>query len=110
MIAMHMSLAISAFLFWIAIIGNAREHTFRSVFALLITGKLYCLYGVLLIFASRELFHAMDHGDHMIGQSDQQLAGLIMVSACPLTYVAAAVAIVAIWLKDIDRPTGARAS
>ena len=110
MIAMHMSLAISAVLFWIAVIGNAREHAFRSVFALLITGKLYCLYGVLLIFASRELFHAMDHGHHAISQSDQQLAGLIMVSACPLTYVAAAVAIIAIWLKDIDRPTRARAS
>jgi putative membrane protein len=52
---------------------------------------------VLLIFAPRLLYKLpmQAHAGHaawpLTGMEDQQLAGLIMVSACPLSYVLAGV-------------------
>lgn len=100
--AMHVSLLVAAVLFWRSIVNASRARPFWSVAALLVTGKLYCLYGVLLVFASRQLFADAGHHHHAITSSDQQLAGLIMISACPLTYIAAAVAIVVRWMQTID--------
>lgn len=101
-VAMHSTLFVSALGFWIGVLLFSRTRPFGSIVSLLVTGKIYCLYGVLLIFASRDLFGPTAHSHHAITQSDQQLAGLIMVSACPLTYVAAAVAIVVRWIKALD--------
>ncbi len=106
MAAMHISLALAAAGFWAAIIDMPAAGRWRSIFALLITGKLFCLLGVLLVFAPRALYGAMPlHGDGAAMLSplaDQQLAGLIMVVACPLTYVAAGIWIVARWFLTLE--------
>lgn len=100
-IFMHASLFAVALMFWRMVIGLSKTRPLAAVSALLITGKLYCLYGVLLIFASRGLFDQAGH-QHLDSQADQQLAGLIMVSACPLTYIAAAVVIVTRWINALE--------
>lgn len=98
--------------FWWAVFAQPREQSWRSLFALLITGKLFCLLGVLLVFAPRPLFQAlaMAHvgaGHASVGAlEDQQLAGLLMLSACPLSYVLAGIVIAARWLRALaDRET-----
>lgn len=48
-------LAASAVWFWHAIIGAARSGGWQALGALLLTGKLACLLGALLIFAPRDL-------------------------------------------------------
>jgi putative membrane protein len=106
MAAMHASLFVAALTFWRSIIASARLYPVRAVLALLITGKLYCLYAILLIFADRALFAHAGHAHHVITLPDQQLAGLIMVSACPLTYVAAAIAVAARWIYSLERSVG----
>lgn len=67
--------------------------------ALLLTGKLACLLGALLIFAPRELYRL--HG--LPSLEDQQLAGLLMITACPLSYVVAGVAMAAQAIGDLER-------
>ncbi|UYQ71654.1 cytochrome c oxidase assembly protein [Pelagibacterium flavum] len=104
--AMHLTLAFAAAGFWAAIIDMPATGRWRSIFALLITGKLFCLLGVLLVFAPRSLYGAMGaHGDGAAMLSplaDQQLAGLIMVAACPLTYVLAGIWIAARWFLALE--------
>ncbi len=102
----YASLFLSAFLFWLAVLSQANAARWRAIAALLLTGKLYCLLGALLTFAPRPLFSlhtpAPLHGG--AGESalaDQQLAGLMMLSACPATYVLAGVVIAAFWLNEL---------
>jgi len=106
MAAMHISLALAAAGFWAAIIDMPATGRWRSIFALLVTGKLFCLLGVLLVFAPRTLYGDMPaHGDGAAMLSplaDQQLAGLIMVVACPLTYVLAGIWIAARWFLALE--------
>jgi putative membrane protein len=113
MFAMHASLFLAALAFWIAVIGVQGASRWRPILALLITGKLFCLQGALLIFAPRALFtlsHAV-HAGHaagtMGGIADQQLAGLLMIVACPLTYVMAGVVVATRWIFDIERQENA---
>ena len=62
--------------------------------ALLLTGKLVCLLAALLVFAPRALYGAShQHAALMQPLDDQQLAGLLMIAACPLSYLVAAVVI-----------------
>jgi putative membrane protein len=67
--------------------------------ALIVSGKFACLLGVLLIFAPRPLFepHAAHVGQatHTALMADQHLAGLLMIAACPLSYVLTAVILAA---------------
>jgi putative membrane protein len=93
--------------FWIAIFLQAPRRFWRAIFALLVTGKLFCLLGALLVFAPRPLYAA--HGVHTIsavidvtGVEDQQLAGLLMLVACPLSYVVAGIAITARAIRSLD--------
>jgi putative membrane protein len=94
------SLLLSALWFWHCVFGAAR---WRSILALLITAKLFCLLGVLLVFAPRAIYpnlHAMEQ-HHMLfatAIADQQLAGLLMLIACPLTYLVAGVATTTRWV------------
>jgi putative membrane protein len=63
---------------------------------LLVTGKLFCLLGALLVFAPRSLYLLQNgHEAHFgpITIEDQQLAGLLMLLACPLSYLLAGVVI-----------------
>jgi putative membrane protein len=85
--AMLASLFVAALCFWGGILLLPDRSRWQGIVALLATGKLACLLGALLIFAPRPLYartvgHAAAHG-----LQDQQLAGLLMVVACPLSYV-----------------------
>ena len=46
--------------------------------------------GALLIFAPRTLYH--------LALDDQQLAGLLMITVCPLSYLVAAVVLAVQWI------------
>lgn len=67
--------------FWLAVFTTRSRG--QALAALLLTGKIVCLGGALLIFAPGALYHGID-------RADQQLAGLLMVTACPLSYLASA--------------------
>jgi putative membrane protein len=101
----HSVLIASALWFWLAAFGQVGAHRWRALVALLISGKLFCLLGVLLVFAPRLLYpaHALLHADagHAQALADQQLAGLLMVVACPLSYVLAGVIIAARWVVGL---------
>ena len=100
----------AALLFWSAVFAQNGAHRWRALLALLITGKLFCLLGILLVFAPRVLYAAFAHGHDGPAFSpmlaDQQLAGLMMVVACPLSYVLAAIVIAARWLEEISDDSG----
>ena len=95
----------TALFFWSAVLSQDGSHRWRSLLVLLITGKLFCLLGVLLVFAPRLVYGPLSHGHDGPAASpilaDQQFAGLMMIVACPLSYILAAVVIAARWLSDI---------
>lgn len=101
------ALFVAALIFWGSVFAQHGAERWRALVALLLTGKLFCLLAALLVFAPRHLYPAMLAGAHTHAAAetasllaDQQLAGLLMIAACPLTYVAAATAIAARWLKE----------
>lgn len=106
MASMHISLTLAAACFWAAVISMPETGRWRSIFALLVTGKLFCLLGVLLVFAPRTLYGSMAGHASMSAPlaplADQQLAGLIMVVACPITYVLAGVWVAARWFLALE--------
>jgi putative membrane protein len=93
--SVHALLFLAALTFWLAVV-QAASHKWQAMLALLVSGKLACLLGVLFIFAPRPLFagHGAHH-DHGAALIDQHLAGLLMVAACPLSYVLTAVVLAA---------------
>ena len=97
---MLLSLLAAASWFWWTII-DAGERRWQAILSLLVTGKLFCLLGVLLVFAPRVLYGGLASG-HAGALADQQLAGLLMLIACPATYVAAGVVVAARWLGRIE--------
>jgi putative membrane protein len=92
--AVHGLLACLALAFWIVLLSLGPRQRWHAPAALLLTGKLACLLAAFLIFSPRLLYSALEHahGTH-ISLSDQQLAGLLMIVACPLSYLIAAVLI-----------------
>lgn len=106
-IAMQLSLLVAAFWFWSAVFFS-RAGRWRAILALLVTGKLFCLLGVLLVFAPRALYPGLALADGHAAPApgaalgDQQLAGLFMLVACPATYVVAGIVIAARWLNRIE--------
>jgi putative membrane protein len=94
------SLLAVASLFWWCIAGLESDRVWHAIAALLCTGKLFCLVAVVLTFAPRPLYHAM-------ALSEQQLAGLIMITLCPLTYVASALWLCRRWLGGLSARTPA---
>lgn len=105
---MQASLFAAAVWFWSLIFSFSGAERWRAFLPLLATGKLFCLVGVLMVFAPRalypELAFAAPYGGSIIGDGmpDQQLAGLLMLVACPLSYLVAAVYICARWLRELD--------
>ncbi len=106
--ALHVALFGSALAFWSCIVTTSSP--WQAMLALLVSGKLACLLGALLIFAPRLLFDgsASAHGSHAMafGQAalaDQQLAGLLMIIACPLSYVLTAIVRVAQTMTGLER-------
>jgi putative membrane protein len=106
--ALHLLLFAVALVFWMSIVA-AYEHRWQAILTLLVSGKLSCLLGVLLTFAPRPLFAAGAHAAHT-GQemllSDQRLAGLLMIAACPLSYVLTAVVLAAQAVNSLDQTRG----
>lgn len=110
--ALHGVLFLAALSFWFTLLTISAAARWQTIPALLLTGKLACLLAALLIFAPRTLYEAADYfvhaGDRLPALDDQHLAGLLMITACPLSYLVAAV-ILAVQL--IGRPeTTARSS
>jgi putative membrane protein len=97
---MQASLLLSALWFWLTIFNQTGEHLWRSVIALLLTGKLFCLIAVLLVFAPRVLY-GIGVANIPIELADQQLAGLLMVTVCPFTYVLAAIVLICRWFQTL---------
>lgn len=101
-------LLIVALWFWGSIFAQPFHHFWRSLLGLLLTGKLFCLLGALLVFAPRALYPFHSHGAHsslLAGSAaieDQQLAGLLMLLACPLSYLLAGVVISSRALRALD--------
>jgi putative membrane protein len=105
-LAMQGSLLVAALWFWSAVVNATAGGQGRAIAALLVTSKLFCLLGVLLTFALYPLYPAMTHhGLHALDPlADQQLAGLLMLVACPLSYLVAAVVVASNWLLSSDQP------
>lgn len=106
MLAMDASLTTAAAWFWLAIYATPPDGRWRAIFALLVTGKLFCLLGALLVFAPRALFGAMGRGTDAVLMSeslaDQQLAGLVMLVVCPLVYITAGVVLASRWFLRME--------
>lgn len=100
---MQATMLFSALWFWFTIFNQAGKHLWRAVIALLLTGKLFCLIAVLLIFAPRVLYGMTSADMSMaVELADQQLAGLLMVTVCPITYVLAAVVLISHWFQTLS--------
>lgn len=106
-------LAGSAILFWSVLLRAAHQSRWSGIAALLVTGKLACLLGGLMIFAPRELyglaglaFSICTAGPSTL--ADQQLAGLMMIAACPLSYIVAGVVMAAQMLARLERRSALR--
>jgi len=100
--ALHAALFLSALWFWLAVFNQADNHLWRAVLGLLLTGKLFCLLAVLLTFAPRVLYGVEAfHSGIKTDLADQQTAGLLMVIACPMTYVLAAIVLVYRWFAAL---------
>jgi putative membrane protein len=108
LVTLHAALFVASLAFWICII--AASSPWQAMLALLISGKFACLLGALLIFAPRLLFESssLQHGAHAmlfgdVTLSDQHLAGLLMVAACPLSYVLTAIVLAAQTTSGLER-------
>lgn len=91
-VAMHASLLGAAIWFWLSLIRLREAQQWQGILALLITGKLACLLAALLVFAPRAILAT--HSEHDVAGlalDDQHLAGLLMIIACPASYVLAGV-------------------
>src|SRR5690606_12881625 len=111
-VTMHASLFLAALLFWRAVVDGTDEHAWQALGALLITGKLFGLLGVLVTFAPRPLYADVTYlsqtavTETNVMLADQHLAGLLMLVACPLSYVLAGILIAARWMSQIEVPAG----
>lgn len=99
--AMHFALFGSAFLFWAAILSLEGAALWRGMIALTLTGKLACLLGALLLLAPRLVDGGAEAGS-VEALDDQRMAGLLMLVACPLCYLATAVHMAAKWLSGVE--------
>jgi putative membrane protein len=102
----------AAILFWGVLLRAGAQGRWSAIAALLLTGKLACLLGGLLIFAPRELYGlaSLAFAICRTGPStlaDQQLAGLMMIAACPLSYVVAGLVMATQMLLDLERRSAA---
>lgn len=105
---MQATLLAASLAFWLAVLSEEGVPRWRAVVAVLLTGKLFCLLGALLLFAPRLLYADVTlnqgHGPSGLSASlaDQQAAGLMMLAACPLCYAGVGIAIAARWMRDLE--------
>lgn len=105
MAVMHLSLASAAAWFWFAIWTMPRDGTWRALFALLVTGKLFCLLGALMVFSPSVLFDfssSISHAPGAVTLADQHGAGMLMLIACPMSYVVAGVVLASRWVFGLE--------
>lgn len=86
MVVTQLTLLGVAIWFWGAVFASLTTRRWHAVAALMATAKLFCLLGVLLVFAPRALYAPVLSAAAL---EDQQSAGLLMLAVCPLTYLAA---------------------
>jgi putative membrane protein len=98
-ILMYGSLFLAGLCFWTLLLSPSTR--WQAIFLLLATGKLSCLLGALLIFAPRPLYTEAHRHSAIADLSDQQLAGLLMITACPLSYLTAGVVLAAQMMTDL---------
>jgi putative membrane protein len=108
-VTMHAALFAAAFFFWNAALRLTETARWQAVPALLLTGKLSCLLAALLVFSPRLLYVLPDYADAglvptLTTNEDQQLAGLMMLIVCPLSYLTAGV-VVATQLVGLGQTT-----
>jgi putative membrane protein len=108
-VLMHASLFAAALGFWTSLMSVPLNNRWQAIFALLVTGKLACLLGGLLVFAPRTLYATHAHGGHVTLSmlDDQQLAGLLMLAACPLSFVIAGIVLAAQMMAELSRKSSA---
>ena len=87
---MHGSLLAVALIFWTGVLQMRGPGRWQAILGLIVTGKLSCLLAALLIFSPRFLYTGHHHA---MSIDDQQLAGLLMITACPVSYVLAGIMI-----------------
>jgi putative membrane protein len=99
-VAMHASLFAASLWFWRCIVATAEHAPWSAAAALVITGKVICLLAVLMVFAPDYVFHGASHppASATALHADQQMAGLVMLAACPVIYVGEAVVIAGRWI------------
>lgn len=90
-----MVLFVTALWFWTRVLSVNGTQRWQAIVALLITGKLFCLLGIIIAFAPRPIYGAG------ISLNDQQFAGLLMTAACPLSFVTAGVVLAVKWMNDL---------
>lgn len=90
---MHGLLLLASLLFWIRVLALSNAARWHAIAALLLSGKIVCFLAVLLVFAPRALYGDHLHTPGIPALADQQFAGLLMIAACPLSYLLAAVII-----------------
>ena len=104
-VALHGVLFLAALCFWFTLLSISAAARWQTIPVLLLTGKLACLLAALLIFAPRTLYepaaHLVHASGHLPALDDQHLAGLLMITACPLSYLVAATIIT---VQLIGRP------
>jgi putative membrane protein len=107
MLLLQAPLFAAAVYFWSAMRTLATAQQWQAILALLVTGKIACLLGSLLVFAPRPLTlptGTSHHSAHAVAMlADQQLAGLLMIVACPLSYLLVGVLIAAHMLRNLAR-------
>jgi putative membrane protein len=100
---MHGSLFLVALAFWTSLLRLHGRRRWHGVLGLLVTGKFSCLLAALLVFAPRPLYPSSHHlSDALV---DQQLAGLLMITACPLSYVVAGIVMTVQLIRDLPART-----
>lgn len=102
--AMHLTLFLAAFWFWSAVMLTRDRSIWRAVIALLVTAKLFCLLGVLFAFGTADIYLAAGHAEpSRVGVEQQQVAGLVMLAVCPLSYVAIGIGMTTRWLGALAK-------
>lgn len=95
----HGSLLLAAFAFWTCLLRLEGAQRWHGILGLLVTGKFSCLLAALLVFAPRPLYAPSHHAS--LSLEDQQLAGLLMITACPLSYVVAGIVMTVQLIRDL---------
>ncbi len=104
----HGPLFLAAVWFWYAVVATPRSQYWRGLPAVAVTGKLFCLLGLLMAFAPNPLYvdlaaaHGLPEPSHATALADQQQAGLLMVAACPIVYGIAGLVVAALWLEAVS--------